>query len=250
MALPRVLRHPPIQEAVMQFEFEGTPLELSQLESLASRYVAEGWERMEVHNLQTTLEAGTAPVAMFTAKSALFGLVVRNVEKQHLVQLRPNVVAASNARPYESWEVLASCAELAFNRFVETARPNAVARLSARFVNRIPSFAELTEFEQILERPPLPLADLPGANVSDFLRRHVITGLEDGFSANLTIGTVAKEAGEDPGGKALVIDTDVFKLCHTQPNFNVFRSDLATLRSIKNKLFFGSLKDAVVEKFV
>jgi uncharacterized protein (TIGR04255 family) len=251
MAQRRDLRHPPIQEAVMQFEFEGTSLSPDQLERLAEVYVAQGWERQKIHNFQAVINTREEPQdAVVTTNSAFLGLVVIDPQKVYRVQLLSNAVAASNTRPYSKWEVLTEYAKRAFEEFVQIARPQAVKRISARFINRIPPVPELTGFEQILERPPLPLEDLPGATVTDFLRRHVVAGLPGGFTANLTIGTVAPEAGEGSHGKALVIDTDVFKFCHIEPNFDLLKSDLATLRSIKNTLFFGSLKNAIVEKFV
>lgn len=249
MANARALRNPPIQEAVIQFQFEGVNLDKKLLASLAEPYVAKGWVQEEIHNFETALNHKSDGVELLSSGAIFIGLVVRDPEGRHLVQLRTDSLAVSNARHYESWEALEDRARIAFEEFVAVASPPAVSRLSARFINRIPSFGELQDFDQILERPPLTVEGFPGATVADFLRRHVITGLDGGFTANLTIGTVTKEPGEDSAGKALVIDTDVFKSLQAEPAFETLRPELGTLRSIKNRLFFGSLKEELVEKF-
>lgn len=250
MAHARSLRNPPIREAVLQFEFPGVSLGRSELETLAAPYLEKGWNKEEAHSIEATL--GSRPEGAFEVVStdAIFaGLILRHPEGRHLVHLRASQFAVSNAQHYESWEALEGRARVVFNHYVSVSQAQLVGRVSARFINRIPAFEEFADFDAMLMRPPLPIADLPGATVTDFLRRHVVAGLDGGFTANLTIGTVIREPGEAESGKALVIDTDVFKSLDVEPVFDSLTDELARLRSIKNALFFGSLTEAVVEKF-
>lgn len=248
MAQARPLRNPPIQEAVMQFEFAGAELGRPELEILAAVYESIGWQKTEVHSFEATFSNAEGRPAVLKADGDFLGFIVSTPNGHDLVQLRSTQVSGST-RHYDSWEVLTTHAKRAFQEYVKVASPASVSRISARFINRIPPTPQLVTFDRILERPPLPIEGLPGAFVTDFLRRHVVAGLEAGFTANLTIGTVQKESGESSEGQALVIDTDVFKSCSIPPRFDLLQPELASLRSIKNELFFGSLKEAVVEKF-
>lgn len=248
MAEARALRHPPIQEAVIQFAFAGVDLKATELRQLAAVYVSEGWEAEELHSFAATVKHVPKGKTEVSTGEDFVGYILTGPSGVDLVQLRAAQVSGSTRR-YTSWEALVDHARAAFERFVEFARPAAVNALSARFINRIPPYSDFGTFDQILTRPPVPIEGLANASIVDFLRRHVVHGLDGDFEAVLTIGTVGSETQEDQDGRALVIDTDVRKVCDMQPSFDLFAQDLATLRGIKNKLFFGSLKDEIVERF-
>ncbi|ATE73826.1 TIGR04255 family protein [Lysobacter capsici] len=249
MAEAKALRNPPIQEAVVQFKFLGVNLKAEELKQLSEIYEAEGWVAEEIHSFETTVRSISEGSPEVLAVKDFVGIHVISPDGIDLVYLRGAEVAAST-RKYRSWEDLMEHARIAFERFVSFARPTSVCGLSARFINRIAPYPGLESFSDVLTRPPVALDDqLPGATISDFLRRHVVTGLQGEFSALLTIGTVKAEPDEDEGGKGLVIDTDVRKECEIRPEFDLLSEDLITLRSIKNKLFFGSLTEQVMERF-
>lgn len=248
MAQARALRNPPIQEAVIQFGFAGVDLRAEELKQLAAIYEQDGWEAQELHSFEATFKHVPKHEPEISAKGDFQGYLLVAPNKADLVQLR-GAQASASTKKYSSWEALTAHANTVFDRYVELARPVSVTAVSARFINRIPPYAGMEAFDEILTRPPVPLEELPGATISDFLRRHVVTGLDGGYTAVLTIGNVKAELDEESNGKALVIDTDVRKACEVEPKFELLADDLATLRSIKNKLFFGSLREEIVEKF-
>lgn len=250
MAEAKPLRNPPIQEAVMQFVFSGVELGLQELQNFAAVYEADGWKKTEVRSIEAELDVRD-PTAQpsVEARAGTLGYILEHLERKHLVQVRSSQVSASTKR-YESWESLTEQGRQAFERFVEFCKPTAVVQISARFINRIPATVGFASFDRILSRPPLPIEGLDQAIVSDFMRRHVLQRLEGGYTANLTIGNVQHEPEEiQVGGRALVIDTDVFKRCDIEPRFDRLDAELATIRAIKNKLFFGSLTEDIVETF-
>lgn len=244
MARARPLKRPPIQEAVMQFQFSGAELSRQSLERLAAGYEARGWKRTDVSSREVRIDASGS-----SSDSATFaGFLLTAPGESELVQLRSDSVAAST-RSYLEWEALVASARDGFDLYARDFAFSSVVRLSTRFINRVPPIPKLTEFEQILERPPLTVEAAPGAEVSDFLRRHVVTNLEGGFTALLTIGTVARNRDEPTEGKALVIDIDVYKECNLPLSFEALEPELTKLRSVKNTLFFGSLKEDVISEF-
>lgn len=253
MAQARHLRNAPIREAVMEFQFLDVSLNRAAMELLAEPYVKEQWSLQEVNAFSATLGpvSNTAAPVSLTTETTFEGLSVFDGGQRHVVQFYPNRVTVSNILSYDTWEHLEEQAERAFEAFVKAGRPEAVVRISSRFINRVPPHPQFTTYEAILERPPLPLDGLGEARVSDFLRRHVIENLENDLIANLTIGTVAPEPSEITSHtKALVIDIDVFKSCRLAPSFEDVKAEMVSVRKVKNALFFGSLKDAAVERFV
>lgn len=252
MAKPRTLRKPPIQEAVLQFNFVGAIHDRASLEKIAESYVSGGWSLNEVRSVTSTVQAqlDDSTSAVLNSSNTFAGFVVRDPSSHRHIRFELDHFAASIVHAYEKWESLETLAREAFDAFVATGQPSQVLRFSTRFINRIPPFADLARFDQTLTRPPLPIDELPGAHVTDFLRRHVIKGLDGGFVANLAIGTAENEADEvRNSAQALLIDVDVMKDVDVGPVFDLLRSDMATARQIKNELFFGCLQEAVVEKF-
>lgn len=248
MAKPRKLAHAPIQEATIQFAFSGVELAKSELEALAVVYEKEGWKRREAHLYQASLAGEAGSLSVSTVGNFL-GFVLTSPDDEELVHVRASLVAVSKRR-YSCWEDLTALAARAFERYVASARPEKVTKISTRFINRIPPLSRFKSFEEILERPPLPIDGLEGGVITDFMRRHVIGEIAGGFAAKLTIGTVVKETDENVLGTALVIDSDVFKACDVPAKFEALKSELMGLRSVKNALFFGSLTDAALEEFV
>lgn len=251
MAKPRDLSKAPVLEAVINFGFSGVQLNREALVLLAAPYEEQGWQRQEAHTFEATIGPAVPDAPLSIVSSGGFaGFVLRDPGGGRFIRLETSQISASVTNGYSGWEALREEARQAFEAFVKASHPSAVGRIATRFINRIPPHADFTQFDQILTRPPLQMEELPGAYVSDFLRRHVITNLEGGFTANLTIGTATSEADEPASpAKAIVIDVDVFKECDLPPMFDLMEAELAEARTIKNQLFFGSLQDAVVERF-
>src|SRR3546814_16193513 len=99
----------------------------------------------------------------------------------------------------------------------------------------------LVTFVDLLTIPPQLLPELADARVTDFVRRHVIQGLELDFSATLTVATVTPLPQET--SNALLIDIDVSTQVDFPPVFSELIQYLNVIRSIKNSVFFGSVTE-------
>jgi uncharacterized protein (TIGR04255 family) len=256
MAATRKLKRAPVREALIDIQFVESDLSSEQLRQLAQHYIAEGWEQHELRSVEAVFGPLEAPndqtVALHSSNSIFEGISLRFPSTGQVIELRGARITVADIGRYSSWEELTERADLALQQFVALSPKAIVNRLAARFINRIPPNVAFTEYEQILERPPQPLPGMEqsGARITNFLRRHVVEGLSGGYTAVLTIGTVNPEAGEEVRQTMpLVVDVDVFRLCKLEANIQVLREDLATIRTLKNELFFGSLKDQALEQF-
>lgn len=247
MARVRHLSKPPIQEAVIDFVFSGSHMERGGLDSLASTFPRELWKRQTITTTTVQAQIGGAEGALEPkATSAFEGFSMRELSGSRIVQLREDRLTVSRVVSYQRWEDLVSDAATNFDRFVAAGNPTRVTRVAARFVNRIPM--HLGAFDDLLAIPPQVLPELPDARVTDFLRRHVIQGLELDFSATLTVATVIPLPNES--SNALLIDIDVSKQVDLPPVFSEFDTYLNVVRSIKNSIFFGSVTERALEPFI
>lgn len=247
MARVRHLNKPPIQEAVIDFVFSGSQMERDGLDSLASTFPKEHWQRQTITTTTVQAQIGGAEGALEPkATSAFEGYSMRELEGSRFVQLREDRLTISRVADYQRWEDLVSDAAKNFGEFVAAGNPTRVTRVAARFVNRIPM--HLGTFGDLLTIPPQVLPELPDARVSDFIRRHVIQGLELDFASNLTVATVTPLPDET--SNALLIDIDVFKQVDLPPIFSEFDPYLNVMRSIKNSIFFGSVTERALEPFI
>lgn len=257
MARVRHLTHAPIREALIDFQFAGGELDLAKLNSLSEAYILRGWVGQEIRNFEAVIapksDSNSSELEIHNSSSVLEGIGVTSADGAHVIQFRASRLTISCTRHYANWEDLEARARAALAEFVQGVAGLVVSRIGTRFINRIPPDPAVADYGDLLERPPLPLQveGLEGGRISNFLRRHVVEGLQGGFTANLTIGTVKPEAGETTKQtQALVVDVDVFKLCQIRPDFESLQPELAAMRNLKNLLFFGSLKDEALERFV
>lgn len=249
------LARPPIQEAIIQFVFKDVTISRDVLASIADGFVKDGWNRQKTEQIDTVIDAGalaaagnSSPAVVSSARSFL-GYVVMSQQDEARVQLRPSSVSVSKTK-YTKWEDLVALAQRAFDSYSPLTSAGRVKQVSTRFINRIAPIPGIDSFDEILKRPPKTTDGLPGAYVADFMRRHIVRGIEGGFAANLTVGTVVWEPKDIEPGKTLVVDIDAFLECDLPADFSAFTESLSRLRHIKNDLFFGSLTDFAVERYV
>lgn len=255
MGRRRQLRNAPIVEAVMDIQFLGVTRTLRDLESLLDGYLAEGLAKRYTHQHEfaaTIHPGGDNPPVPTDVSSQLESIAVVAPDKSRLVILRRDRITVSRLKSYTDWDELWGEFSIAVERYVAAAHPAGAKRIAARFINRIPPRAGLVSFEHVLERPPQPVLKdgLDGARITNFLRRHVVEGIDGGLTANLAIATVVAEPGEDTSHiPPILLDIDVSKVGDLPLDLAQLRLEFDFIRSAKNALFFGSLTDACLEQF-
>lgn len=257
MATIRHLTNAPIKEALFDFQFQGPSVVPAQLDSVARKYVDDNWTLKRLHTFSALIGTGggeqDAQPALQSISNQFDGLSLTSPDDALIVQVRPTRITVSRVSRYVDWEELEGHAHVLFSRYLEAVVPTSVRRIASRYVNRIPPNPSYKSFDDLLARPPQPLLGegLEGARISDFIRRHVVTGLPGGFTANFMVGTVFPEAGEIASHlNPLVVDIDVYKNCEVSPDYSLVVNELSQIRPIKNALFFGSLTDKGMEQFV
>jgi uncharacterized protein (TIGR04255 family) len=171
------------------------------------------------------------------------GLRCESADKLHIAQFNRDGFVFSRLAPYESWDQFQQEGLRLWQLHRELAQPTEVERLGLRFINRIAVKQDGLRLEDYLEAPPKPPRgmDLPFAG---FLHHDTLS--IPGYSYGINFAqTVQPPQGPEAGG--LILDIDVFT---TQP-FNLdedkLKRHLSEMRWLKNKVFFGSITQRVLE---
>src|SRR3546814_5014731 len=89
MASVRHLSKPPIQEAVIDFVFSGSQMERDGLDSLASTFPEELWQRQTITTTTVQAQIGGAEGTLKPkATSAFEGFSMRELDGSRIVQIR------------------------------------------------------------------------------------------------------------------------------------------------------------------
>lgn len=253
MATARQLSKPPIQEAVIDFQLAGAQIEREGLEQIILDLNRSDWTRKAISSFEATFGPTNAEqvneFGLTESKSSFEGFALQDPDDRIFFQFRPDRVTVSHVKEYVSWDDLVAEAEQALTAYISIAKPTAIIRIAARYINRLrlPSNG-FSSFEEILTRPPAAPIEGAFGKVTDFMHRDVIRNIEGGLIATVTIATVLPSPGEQ--ARALLIDADVFKTCQTNPSFADVAEDLNRIREVKNRLFFGSILDSALEPYL
>src|SRR3546814_5789869 len=97
MASVRHLSKPPIQEAVIDFVFSGSQMERDGLDSLASTFPEELWQRQTITTTTVQAQIGGAEGTLKPkATSAFEGFSMRELDGSRIVQIREDRLTISH----------------------------------------------------------------------------------------------------------------------------------------------------------
>lgn len=246
MAEIRSLRHPPILEALIDFRFnvpEGVGFDA--LDKLRSELAQSFPIREEQHQLEFALATGTEAKVPPQARDTIVGYVLKSADKKKAIMLRRNGCSASHVGGYSSWEALEADAADLLEKFVRQTRAEAVTRVAARFINHIKLAQGLIDLDELLSHgPKVP----DGVRDQLFLYQSLLGVVDDrtGLRAVMRQGLVEDASGTTP---TIVIDSDVYKEATFEPAYGALSETLSAIRDLKNRIFFGSLQEKVLEAF-
>jgi uncharacterized protein (TIGR04255 family) len=174
------------------------------------------------------------------------GFRLQDSQNHHVVQFTPTGVTFSRLEPYETWESFKTEALRFWNIFLELAEPSLIQRLDVRYINRIP----LENGEQpsfYLTDKPSMLPSLELFSESFFYQdSYQIPGHPYGINWVRTI----QPNGVDPaGGRAVIVDIDVFTTEMLQLDQETLTQRLIEMRWLKNKVFFGCITEDALKRF-
>ena len=170
------------------------------------------------------------------------GFKVHSSDNLHITQFNKGAFVFSRLNPYENWEQLSGEALRLWVIYCELLKPKEVIRIGLRFINRIAIKQEKVELADYYKYPPASLKEL-NWTLTGYLHHDVMQVPETAYRVNLI-----KTVQNVPGEIGLILDIDVFMQNPFEYNELRIKECLEEMRWVKNKVFFGSLTDKIIQE--
>jgi uncharacterized protein (TIGR04255 family) len=242
MATPRVLRNPPITEAVVDFlaRNEATP-DQSRFDEFQRRVGTDYPTADDRLALEWRIDLGQpSPIT-----KSLAGRLFKSADGTQVAQAKVDGFSFSRLPPYTSWDSTLDTAWRLWEIYRDVFRPIRVARVSTRYINRISLPGPAVDFDEYLTiGPRMP------PNIPQFLASFNVAMAIPDLAPDTTCLLRAVHDGAPTSDLRVpvIVDIDVVRVCDLDPGDAVgLRDAIESLRSIKNAVFFGSLTEKGLE---
>ncbi len=170
------------------------------------------------------------------------GLKLHSVAKPHIAQFNNNAFVFSRLKPYENWQQFSEEALRLWGIYCELLKPKEVTRIGLRFINRIGIKQEKIELADYYKYPPTTPEEL-NWTLNYYLHHDVMKVPETSYAVNVikTIQNIPEKTG-------LILDIDVFMGTCFEYNESKLTEFLEEMRWIKNKIFFSSVINKIIQE--
>lgn len=170
------------------------------------------------------------------------GFKLHSNDNLHIVQFNKGAFVFSRLRPYVDWEQFSREALRLWVIYCELLKPSEVRRIGLRFINRIAIKQSKIELSDYYKYPPETPKELDWA-LAGYLHHDVMQVPEAPYAVNLI-----KTVQNVPGEIGLLLDIDVFMQNHFGYDELRLIECIEEMRWVKNKVFFNSLTDKLIEE--
>lgn len=170
-------------------------------------------------------------------------LKLHSNDNLRIVQFNKGAFVFSWLKPYADWPRFSKESLRLWAIYCELLKPTVVRRIGLRFINRIAVKQETTiELSDYYKYPPESLKELNWP-LTGYLHHDVIKVPETPYAVNLikTIQNTPEEIG-------LILDIDVFMQNHFGYDELHLIECLEEMRWVKNKIFFSSLPEKLIQE--
>ncbi len=170
------------------------------------------------------------------------GFKLQSGNNLHIAQFNKDAFVFSRLNPYEDWERFSREALRLWAIYCELLKPSEVRRVGLRFINRVVLKQTRVELSDYYKYSPETLKELNWP-LTGYLHHDVMQVPETPYAVNLI-----KTVQNIPGEIGLILDIDVFMQNHFVYNELRIIECMEEMRWVKNKIFFGSLTEKLIEE--
>lgn len=238
------LRRAPIVEGLLDIKFPALPAtRLDDLEALQPMFPSYSAKSRKVaFGAQVRL---SPEGSQFAHRSEIEGYVFADHIANRAFQARLDGVTLSFLAPYSSFEDLRAEAQRLWAIVREVIRPGPAIRLALRYINRLQLAVPCDDFRDYIRIAPDVPPSLPQGLSSFFLR---VEMADEGGSARAIV-TELTEPQIKPHSVPLIFDIDVFREFEHGANDEEMWNALIHLREFKNRIFFDSITERLLEEY-
>ncbi|MGN6592010.1 MAG: TIGR04255 family protein [Terriglobales bacterium] len=243
MAQPRPhLSKAPIAEAVIELRTLPRPeAALPCLQELAATLQARFPKQTLLREAEVALNLPAVGAPTAEPKAHNHGILLTSADSKVVIRLASDNFAYSRLAPYTSWEEVIQEAFPLWQQYARTAVPRAVSRYAVRYINQMDLLGD--DAARYLEALPQPPVSLPQKG---FTCRMI---LDDPQRSCTVVVTQATAPAPPRGTMKLLLDIDVFRE-GSWAVAEISPASFTPLRELKNQVFFASLTDAAVERYI
>jgi uncharacterized protein (TIGR04255 family) len=246
---PRVLRQPPIVEAVLDLDCDlPAGFDLRALEDGARRVFGDGYPTLQhliVQEHQIAEHEGDAPT--LASRREIVALRLLAPDEKQIVQVRQQGFSFNRLAPYTTLDDYLPEIERTWHLYSGLANPLKVRTVRLRYINRIclPSQKGKVRIEEYL-KVGSPILTPMGLKFGGFLNQHVGVEADTGIEATVVLATQPAEEGIQP----IILDITVAKANSREGNeWQGIETHIVSLRRLKNRLFNGTLSSRCLKLF-
>lgn len=198
-----------------------------------------------LHGQTMTLKVEAGKPATTTATFSARGYLFRSADGKTIAQFRRDGFTFNRLRPYTSWDELGPQALELWEMYRTVANPPPCSRIALRYVNQIDVTAGDISLASMLTALPGVPHDRPRL-LNEFFTRVVLADPDTGLTAAITQATQPA-----PGGTValILLDIDTYRAASAGIPDREVAPTLNALRKLKNDIFFGSITDAIVNRY-
>jgi uncharacterized protein (TIGR04255 family) len=193
---------------------------------------------------ETKVIAGQPPEQVFQ-DLGWKGLRFQTPDGRYIAQFNRDGFIFSRLQPYETWEKFKEEAMRLWDMHAEFAKSHEIQRLGVRFINRIALPVGEVHLDKYLIYPPQP----PGRidfQIMGFFHQDALLVEGHPYAINV-VKTVQPPPGSGTDGGGLILDIDAFCTEPFKHDAGALEKRLAEMRWLKNRIFYSSLKEEVLE---
>ena len=244
-----MLNRPPIVEAVVDFDCDLPPgLELAAFEKAAREKFADLYPLVQprlMQHVQVKAEAdGTFNSSL---NQGLEALMFKRADQKQLVQVRKTGFSFNRLAPYDGLESYLPEIERGWNLYREIAHPVLVRSLRLRYINRIevPFQDGPVDLDKYFKLHNM-LADEQNLTLTGFLSQYSAVERATGNQVAVVLTAQNPEGDKLP----IILDNAAAANVELEPtDWEGLSRALAVLRELKNRVFFGTVKQPCLDLF-
>lgn len=243
------LTHPPIVEAVVDFDCDLPPgLELKALEKSAREKFEDHYPSMQPRLMQEMrLQTGADGTFNSSMKHGIDAFLFRQSDHKQLVQVRRTGFSFNRLAPYAGLDAYLDEIQRVWRLYCEIAQPIRVRSLRLRYINRIeaPLVGGQVDLDKYLKLQNM-IVDDQHMTLTGFLSQYSAIDRETGHQVAVVLTAQNLEGDKLP----IIFDNAATANVELDPaDWQGLLQTLTALRSLKNRVFFGTVKQPCLDLF-
>jgi uncharacterized protein (TIGR04255 family) len=244
------LQRPPIVEAVVDIDCDLPPgFDLLTLEKKTRAKFADQYPIFRAQFFQELeIESVAEAEPKVAGRSAIQAFQCLHADEKQIVQIRPQGFSFNRLLPYSSLDDYLDEIARTWELYVDLASPVSIQAIRLRYINRIvlPMTAKGIDLDEYLKIGPR-LPDEDGLFLSGFLIHQAAREKATGHEVNLVLTAQLPAADKLP----IIVDVTVAAVQPMQDSLDwaQIAPVIASLRILKNHIFFNTLTDKCTQLF-